>query len=142
MIPRIARLLYDVAPAPVESDYARAFELLAVGHRRRSLVVLLTDVLSTVASEALIGHLGRTAHRHLPICVAIDDPAVQDAARGPLTSADDAYRLAAAAELRHERTQALRAMRQRGVLVLDVPPEAATPTVISSYLELKANRLL
>ena len=142
VIPRIARLLYDVAPAPVESDYARAFELLAVRHRRRGLVVLLSDVLSPVASESLIGHLGRSAHRHLPVCVAIDDPALQEAAAGPLASADDAYRIAAAAELRHERSQAIRAMRQQGVLVLDVPPEAATPTVISSYLELKAKRLL
>jgi uncharacterized protein (DUF58 family) len=142
VIPRIARLLYDVTPAPFESDYGRAFELLAARHRRRSLVVLLTDVLSTVASEALIAHLGRSAHRHLPVCVAIDDPAVRDAAANPLDHPEDVYHLAAAAELRHDRDRALRAMRDHGVLVLDVPPEAATPTVISSYLELKARRLL
>jgi uncharacterized protein (DUF58 family) len=142
VVPRIARLLYDVAPQPVESDYALAFQLLASRHRRRGLVVLLTDVLSTVASEALIAHLGRSAHRHLPVCVAIDDPAVRSATADPPTTAEAAYRAAAAAELRHERAQAVRAMRDHGVIVLDVPPEAATPTVISSYLEMKARRLL
>jgi uncharacterized protein (DUF58 family) len=142
VIPRIARLLYDVAPAPVESDYGRAFELLAARHRRRGLVVLLTDLLSAVASEALIAHLGRSARRHLPVCVAIDDPVMREAAAEPLHTAGDVYRLAAAAELRHERDRALRSLRDRGVIVLDVPPENATPTVISSYLELKARRLL
>jgi uncharacterized protein (DUF58 family) len=142
VIPRLARLLYDVAPATVEPDYGRAFELLAARHRRRGLVVMFSDVLSPVASEVLIAHLGRSAHRHLPLCVAIDDPAVRDAVRHPLTGADDVYRVAAAAELRRERFLALRAMRDRGVLVLDVLPQAATPTVISRYLELKAQRLL
>jgi uncharacterized protein (DUF58 family) len=142
VIPRLARLLYDVAPATVEPDYDRAFDLLAARHRRRGLVVLFSDVLSPAASQAVIAHLGRSAHRHLPLCVAIDDPVVRDAVRHPIATPDDVYRAAAAAELRHERSLALRAMRDRGVLVLDVPPEAATPTVISRYLELKAQRLL
>jgi uncharacterized protein (DUF58 family) len=142
VIPRLARLLYDVAPATVEPDYGRAFELLAARHRRRGLVVMFSDVLSPVASEVVIAHLGRSAHRHLPLCVAIDDPAVRDAVRHPIAGADDVYRVAAAAELRRERSLALRAMRDRGVLVLDVLPQAATPTVISRYLELKAQRLL
>src|SRR5206468_1612929 len=56
VIPRLARLLYDVAPESVESDYDRAFEFLAARERRRGLLVLLTDVLSTTASLALIAH--------------------------------------------------------------------------------------
>jgi uncharacterized protein (DUF58 family) len=147
LIPRLARLLYDVAPVAVEPDYGRAFDLLAARHRRRGLVVLFSDVLSVVASEVVIGHLGRSARRHLPLCVAIDDPVVRGAVGGSVgsmgvQSAADAYGVAAAAELRHEREMALRAMRERGVLVLDVPPAGATPGVISRYLELKAQRVL
>ena len=142
VVPQLARLLYDVAPTPVESDYGLAFDWLATHHRRRSLMVLFSDVLSPLASESLTAHLASSARRHLPLCVAIDDPAVRDAAARPITSAADAYHVAAAAELRRERGRALQAMSERGVLVLDVPPQAATPTVISRYLELKARRLL
>jgi uncharacterized protein (DUF58 family) len=142
VVPRLARLLYDVSALPIEPDYDRAFEFLAARHRRRGLVVLFSDVLSSVASEAVIAHLGRSVHRHIPLCVAIDDPVVRDAIRRPVATADDVYQVAAAAELRHDRALALRAMRQRGVLVLDVDPKAATPTVISRYLALKAQRLL
>ncbi|HEY0709582.1 MAG TPA: DUF58 domain-containing protein [Polyangia bacterium] len=142
IVPRLARLLYDVAPALVESDYGAAFDYLAVHHRRRGLVVLFSDVLSVTASQPLIAHLGGSVRRHLPLCVAIDDPAVRDAATLPLTSARDVYHLAAAGELRRERAEALRAMGQRGILTLDVPPSDATPTVISRYLALKAQRRL
>jgi uncharacterized protein (DUF58 family) len=142
VVPQLARLLYDVAPTAVESDYGLAFDWLATHHRRRSLVVLFSDVLSKAASESLTAHMATSARRHLPLCVAIDDPAVRDAGAGPLQTADDVYHRAAAAELRRERAEALRAMSERGVLVLDVPPQAATPTVISRYLEIKARRLL
>jgi uncharacterized protein (DUF58 family) len=145
IVPRLARLLYDVAPVPVESDYGRAFDFVATHHRRRSLLVLFSDVLSKIASESITAHMAASARRHLPLCVAIDDPAMRDAealAGRPPTTAADVYQLAAAAELRRERAEALQAMSERGVLVLDVPPAAATPTVISQYLELKARRLL
>jgi uncharacterized protein (DUF58 family) len=142
IVPRLARLLYDVAPALVESDYGAAFDYLAVHHRRRGLIVLFTDVLSVTASQSLIAHLGGSIRRHLPLCVAIDDPAVRDAAAFPLASARDVYHLAAAGELRRERAEALRAMSQQGILTLDVPPADATPTVLSRYLALKAQRSL
>jgi uncharacterized protein (DUF58 family) len=145
IVPQLARLLYDVTATPVEADYGRAFDFVATHHRRRSLVVLFSDVLSPVASESLTAHMATSARRHLPLCVAIDDPAVSAAgsfSARPLATAADVYHLAAAAELRRERAEALQAMSRRGVLVLDVPPQAATPTVISRYLELKARRLL
>jgi uncharacterized protein (DUF58 family) len=142
VIPRLGRLLYDVQAAPVEADYGRAFDWLATHHRRRGLVVLFSDVLSIAASQPLIGHMAGSARRHLPLCVAIDDPAMGAIEKRALVNAADVYDVAAASELRRERREGLRALQRRGVLVLDVPPEGATPTVISRYLELKAQRLL
>jgi uncharacterized protein (DUF58 family) len=142
VVPRIARALYDVDALAVEPDYEHAFRYLLANDRRRSLLVLFSDVLSPEASEALVGQLAQTRGRHLPLCVAIADPALLAAATGPLRTAEDVYRVAAARELCEERDATLRAMRARGVLTIDVPPDRATPAVVSRYLEIKARRLL
>lgn len=142
VVPALARALYDVEALPVEPDYDRAFRFLAAHDRRRALLVLFTDVLSAEASQAVVSHMAASSGRHLPVCVALDDPALRDAAAEPVTDADSVYRRAAATELRRERADALRAMHERGVLVIDVPPQAATPAVVGRYLELKARRLL
>ncbi len=142
VVPRIARALFDVDALPVEPDYERAFRYLLAHDRRRSLLVLFSDVLSPESSEALVSQLAQTRGRHLPLCVAIADPALLAAARKPIRTAEDVYHVAAARELCAEREAALRAMRARGVLTVDVPPDRATPAVVSRYLELKARRLL
>ncbi len=142
VVPRLARALYDVQARPVEPDYDRAFRYLAARDRRRSLLVLFSDVLSLEASEAIVSHLAHSAGRHLPVCVAIGDPGLAAAARAPLGDAASVYHRAAAAELHAERQDALRAMRERGVVVVDVTPATATPDVVSRYLELKARRVL
>jgi uncharacterized protein (DUF58 family) len=142
VVPRIARALFDVDALPVEPDYERAFRYLLAHDRRRSLLVLFSDVLSPEGSEALVAQLAQTRGRHLPLCVAIADPALLAAASRPIRTAEDVYHVAAARELCAEREATLRAMRARGVLTVDVPPDRATPTVVSRYLELKARRLL
>jgi uncharacterized protein (DUF58 family) len=142
VVPLLARALYDVEARPVESDYDRAFRHLSLHDRRRALLVLFSDLLSPEASQSMVAHLAQSVGRHLPLLVALDDPALGEAARVPVTDAASVYRRAAAVELRAEREAALRATRERGALVLDVPPAAATPAVVSRYLELKARHLL
>jgi uncharacterized protein (DUF58 family) len=141
-VTRLAQELYDVEPESVEADYDRAFSYLAAHERRRSLLVLFTDVLSPEASESVIQQLVNTRGRHLPVCVTIADPALEAAARTTINSPGDVYLVAAARELLDERQRAIGRMRNRGVYTLDVPPERATPAVVSQYLELKARRLL
>jgi hypothetical protein len=52
------------------------------------------------------------------------------------------YTSAAAVELIGERATALQRMRDAGVVVLDVAPEAMAAAVVSQYLELKTRGAL
>ena len=52
------------------------------------------------------------------------------------------YASAAAEELLAERATALQRMRDAGVVVLDVAPDAMAAAVVSEYLELKARGAL
>jgi uncharacterized protein (DUF58 family) len=135
--------LVPVQPSLAEPDYAAAFRALAKRQRKRALIVLITDVLEPRAARALLAHLTRGASRHLAVVVALRNEALLAAAAVPAGgSADVVYESAAAAELLAERATALQRMRDAGVVVLDVVPDAMAAAVVSQYLELKARGAL
>ena len=132
--------LVTVQPSLVEPDYAAAFRALALRQRKRALVVLLTDVIDARAARTMLAHLSRGASRHLAVVVALRNEALLGAAvMSPGASGPDAlYRSAAAEELLAERATALQRMRDAGIVVLDVAPDAMAAAVVSQYFELKA----
>lgn len=134
--------LAPVRPTMVEPDYALAFRTLAARHRRRSLVVLFTDVVDPRASRSLIAHTARSAARHLPLVVALRNDQLVRAALPVGGGAAAVYESAAAEELIEARDAALERMRSAGVSVLDVSPHAMTAAVINRYLAIKARAAL
>jgi uncharacterized protein (DUF58 family) len=126
-----------------EPDYAAAFRTLATRHRRRSLLVIFTDVIDDRSSRALIAHTARGARTHLPLVVALRNEAVVEAAvPAARTSTDGLYESVAAEELLSARDEALERMRRAGVSVVDVQPQAMTAAVVNRYLELKGRGAL
>ena len=135
LVPAMARL--------VEPDYAAAFRTLAARHRKRSLLVIFSDVIDRRASAALIAHTGRSAARHLPLVVALrNDQLVGAAVPRADASAAALYETAAAEELVMAREEALHGMRQIGIDVIDTSPSVMTASVINRYLEIKARASL
>src|SRR5437762_4251292 len=63
--------LYAVEPEMIEPSYARAFEFIAANSKRRSLVVLLTDLVDEEGSKELLTSLKLLRPRHLPLVVTI-----------------------------------------------------------------------
>ena len=134
--------LVPLQPTLVEPDYATAFRTLAQRQRKRSLIVLVTDVIDARAARSLLAHLTRGASRHLAVVVALRNEALLRAAAAPGTSVSELYATAAAEELIAERLTALQRMRDAGVVVLDVAPDAMAAAVVNQYLELKSRGAL
>jgi uncharacterized protein (DUF58 family) len=136
---RIRSALIPATASMAEPDYATAFRLLSERHRKRSLIVLFTDVVDPRASRALIAHTARSAARHMLLVVALrNDHLMAAAVPGEHASAAELFESAAAEELVAAREEALLRMRRAGVQVLDVSPAEMTPAVINRYLEIKA----
>jgi uncharacterized protein (DUF58 family) len=130
--------LIPVQPTLVEPDYATAFGVLATRQRKRSLVVLITDVVDARVARSLLAHITRSAARHLAVVVALRNETLIQAAGKLGAKPTDIYAAAAAEELLAERLTALQRMRDAGVVVLDVAPDAMSAAVINQYLELKS----
>jgi len=100
-------------------------------------------VIDARAARALLAHLTRGASQHLAVVVALRNEALVGAARLPdAPSGRTLYTAAAAEELIAERATALQRMRDAGVVVLDVAPDAMAAAVVNQYLELKARGAL
>ena len=136
---RIRHALVSATTSMAEPDYATAFRLLSERHRKRSLIVLFTDVVDPRASRALMAHATRSAARHILLVVALrNDQLMEAAVPGENASAAELFESAAAEELVAAREEALLRMQRAGVQVLDVSPAVMTPAVINRYLEIKA----
>ena len=141
-VTQLNRVLYDVKPEYTDPDFGEAFSQLAFRVSRRSLVVVLTDVLDPEASRDLVAHATRLSRRHLVLVVAMSDPEVLAARDAPIARSSRAYEWAAAEELLSARRASFEQLRQGGVLGLDVEAGRLSPALVERYLELKERALL
>jgi uncharacterized protein (DUF58 family) len=130
---------YDLHPDLVETNYAAAFEHVGLRVRKRSLVVLFTQVVDDVAAAELLRLMRGVMPRHLPLMVLLRDVEVDALVEG---AGVDPYVRGAAAELSSFRDRLVRDLKKHGALVLDVAPGQLTPQLINRYLEIKARHLL
>ncbi len=134
--------LYRIEPQLVEPDYEAACRFLSLQHRKRSMIVVFTDVISSDASSTLVSYLTRFARRHLPVCVTLRNLEVEALAAAEPRTVDDPYTQATAIEMTTRRREALQRLRSGGVDILDVDPRQMTPRVLDRYLLLKQRRRL
>ena len=78
---QLTDVLSDLEPRFEEADYERAFLDIERTLRRRSLVVLFTDLFDPVASSAVLGAAKLLTTRHLVLVVLMNDAAIAGALR-------------------------------------------------------------
>ena len=129
---RLTQALFPLQPSAREADLARALKALAVRHRRRATVLVLSDVADPLSLEQQRAALAAGSRRHRLVFAALDDPSLRAAAEDFV---EDPITGAAALELGAERRRSLRVLATSGARVLDaVPAEAAAP-ILAAWLE-------
>jgi len=140
--PLLLESLYGLHAERAESDYQGVFLDAAQRIRKRSLIILLTDLLDPESSSRLVRHVGVLARRHVVLCAALSDYELYDLASRPPEMPRDLYERAVAASLLEDRQRALSALRQAGVMAFDATPSNLSIAVLNHYLEVKARGLL
>ena len=139
---RLIHAGFDSFPNLVESRFDQAFLYLANHCKRRSMVVLATNVIDDVNADAVVDHLSNLRGPHLPVGVMMRDRNIFDAIEDQPTEGEDVYKAAAAADVLLWRDQVLKDLRHRGVLVVDAFPDELSAPLVNQYLEIKAKHLL
>jgi uncharacterized protein (DUF58 family) len=139
---KLTRTAYAIEAGFAATDYRAALSFLLAQVRARSLLVIFTNLLDQRSAKELSSAVRSLIPRHLPLCVMMRDTDVENLVVKPSHGVRDLYVRAAAGESLAWRHSVIRSLRKSGVLVLDARPSDVTPTLVKSYLEIKARRLL
>jgi uncharacterized protein (DUF58 family) len=133
--------LYDAQPTLSHSDYLEAATALLAQHRKRSLVIVITnfrDEDSTELAQAL--KLLRT--RHLVLLASLREAVVQQIASQPLVSRQVLAEVAASHLFAQARRDAFVRLAERDALMLDAAPEKLAIELVNHYQAVKRAGLI
>ncbi len=138
ILDRVSRL----QPELLEPDYLGAVTTIIQQQNRRALVVVITDIVDSIASNELLTALSRLTPRYLPFCVTLRDPQVDIQAGQLAPDLVGAYTQAVAIDLLQQRQLAFAKLKSQGVLVLDAPATQISDLLVDRYLQIKAKQQL
>jgi uncharacterized protein (DUF58 family) len=138
----IMETLYNMEARLVESDYREAFQNLATRWRRRSLIVLFSDLVDPESSAQILDAVPIIEGLHRVVCVTVSDPNILAAAKSLPENSAGVYQKAVAQQVLQERRQAISVLKRRGVWTIDSPPEDLSADLINHYLDLKSRSMI
>jgi uncharacterized protein (DUF58 family) len=137
LLAQLVEAMAPLQPTLVESDWRAMIAAILRRTRRRSLVVLLTDLNATALDEGLLPILPQLSSKHHVMIAAVADPRVDQMAAGR-SDAAAVYDAAAAERSRNDRRAIASRLRHSGVDVVDAVPTELAPALADHYLAMKA----
>ena len=141
-IDAVLEALHDLEPELIEPSYARAFQHIASNSKKRSFVVILTDLVDRDSSRELINSLKLLRPRHLPLVATIGDRDLNAAVSHAPEDIKDVFTQSSAEEIIHQREAALKLVESLGGLALDVTAQTLAPKLLEAYLRVKERGML
>ena len=138
LLAQLVEAMAPLQPALIESDWRAMVAAILGRTRRRSLVVLLTDLNATALDEGLLPVLPQLSAKHHVMIAAVGDPRVDQMAAGR-SDAAAVYDAAAAERSRNDRRAIATRLLRSGVEVVDAPPTEIAPALADRYLAMKAS---
>lgn len=137
-VSRLVEAMHACQPRPVEPDYLYAVTYLAHRWRKRSLIVVFTDLIDPESSRVLLQALRGLSRRHLCVCATVADPRLRSLSQRYPETVGDLYTRAVATQVFTDRLMTVRTLQQMGVQVIDAEPETLVQAVVNHYLSVKA----
>lgn len=137
----ILNRVYDLQPSPLSPDYYAAAVGLMNRLRKRSLIVMLTN-LRDEDEDTLGPALRLLQSRHLVLFASLREEILSRALLTRVDSFDRALTHAAAADYLRLRELAFRRMERGGAVCIDADPERLPVALVNRYLQIKRERSL
>ncbi len=138
----ISECLYDAQSQYRETHFARLFALLQARQMRRTMIIVISDMIDDATSKQTRLALASLSQRHVVLFAALRTPLLDDAITAKPHNYIDVSRQAVAMRLEGERARALHYLSRSNVQVLDVEPNDLNPILLNRYLDIRKRNLL
>jgi len=138
----IIEALHDLVAEPVATDHVTAFSYLARRWKRRSLLVVFTDLDDADGARQLTTGMLPLSRRHLTLLARVRDPKLEEAQTRKPSTARDMYTRAAAELLMEDRRAATQVLEVAGLHTLEAEPDNLAKALVSYYFHVKERALL
>lgn len=135
---RATEAMYRLEPVLAESDYRSAFAGVLGRFRRRSLLIILTDLNEQAIRASMVGALTMVLRTHVVVVAAVTDPQVQQWANSSVVDSEQAFRKVAASDDLQARQRTKNLLTAAGVTVVDCPPGRLGNELCDVYLKMKS----
>ncbi|MEM8903131.1 MAG: DUF58 domain-containing protein [Actinomycetota bacterium] len=139
-VARVADAVHDLDASLDETDHLAAVAHLLERAQRRSLVVMLTDLVDRDRPDGLVAAVRSVARHHVVVVGAVADPALHERAATSPTSVADVHRRAVAVEELARRRAVTDRLAALGVLVVEEPPSRLGVRLADAYLDVRSTR--
>ena len=139
---RIIEELVDASAEGVFPSYPALARTLALRHKRRSLIVMFTDMNDPQLAADLCAVAPTVSARHVLLVVSLRDPGLDASASAGAADSAEVCDVLAARTLADERDRRVSDLRRHGVHVLEAEAGAMGLSLINRYLEIKMRQLL
>lgn len=130
--------IFDLQPGTGSPDYATGARQLLLRQRKRSLVILITN-LRDDDSEELQASVHLLAKYHKVVVVSLREQAIEQRLDASVNNLSDALTVASTHDYLARRRRILQLFRSQGINILDVLPRDLPLSLANTYLELKSS---
>jgi len=137
----ILNTVYGLQPSTESPDYSKAATDLLIRHKKRALVIILTN-LRDEDNDELIPAINLLKKRHLVLLASLRETSIDDVLKTPIDDLQTAIDSAATQQYLLHRQKTFEQLTHRGVNTIDVSPDKLTVDLINAYLGIKRSGML
>lgn len=137
-LPALLDALYRLDPGFTDPSYEALYGTLRHRLRRRSLVLLFTNVDTRVGLERQLPYLRQIGRLHRLVVVLFENTGVRDLLAARSERLEDVYVRTVAEGLAMEKREIARTLERHGIGALLTAPETLTVDAVNRYLQIKA----
>ncbi|MCR2822832.1 DUF58 domain-containing protein [Lederbergia panacisoli] len=138
----ILHSIYNVSVDSAESNYAAVFSFLETMQKKRSLLLLFSDVRTFLYEEHALLYLKRLRQRHLFLMIGIEDTTLQNRANETSNSVQQTMiKSIAQQQILFKKKEKIKWERQ-GLVMIEAKEENLATAAVSHYIDVMNRNLL